>query len=189
MSTQARVTSLDALELFRSNLILFLNKSRRAVDDVGDEVRRTRVWLQTDRRMYWENEIRRRSKLLDQAKQELMTSRLTGHQEALLVRQSMVHKAERSLREAEEKLRQVKQWNRDFDGQADPALKRLDSLRQYLDLDMPKAIAYLANVQKTLEAYTEDAPPAGLNTDGPGEPARTPEAGETGDAKASTSLP
>jgi len=160
MSIQAKVTSIEALELFRSNLILFLNKARRAVDDVGDEVRRTRSWLQTDRRMFWEHEIRRRIKMLDQAQQELMTVRMSGHQEAVLVRQAAVHKAERGLRDAEERLRRVKQWNRDYDSVADPAVKRLEGLRQHLDLDLPKAVAFLANAQKALEAYSEEMPTA-----------------------------
>ena len=183
MSTQARVTSLDALEAFRSNLILYLQKSRRAVDDVGDEVRRTRVWLQTDRRIYWEHEIRRRAKVLDQAQQELMTSRLTGHKEALLVRQSVVHKAERALRESEDKLRCIKHWTREYDSLADPALKRLESLRAFLDLDMPKAVAFLANTQKILEDYSQGMTPASPAPGGaapaeaaPGDPAASPEA-------------
>ena len=166
MSTQAKVTSIDALEAFRANLILYLQKSRRALDDVGDEVRRTRVWLQTDRRTYWEHEIRRRAKVLDQAQQELMTSRLTGHREALLVRQAVVHRAERALREAEDKLRCIKQWTRDYDSVADPALKRLESMRSFLDLDMPKAVAYLAEIQKTLEDYSQGS---GLASGSPSE--------------------
>ena len=177
MATQARVTSIDVLESFRACLITYLTRSRLAVDDIADEVRRTRVWLQTDRRMHWEHEIRRRLKLLDQAQQELMTSRLTGHQEALLVRQAAVHKAKRAVTEAEEKLRKTKQWVRDYDGAVEPVARRIETLRQYLDLDMPKAVAYLANLQKTLEGYAEDSLPPGalpaVSTSGE----TTPEAG------------
>ena len=184
MSTQARVTSIDALETFRANLILFLNRSRRAMDEVGDEVRRTRVWLQIDCRMRWEAEIRRRSKLLDQAQQELMSSRLTGHQEALLLRQTAVHKAERALREAEGKLRRAKQWARDYDNVADPALKRLESLRSYLDLDMPKAISYLVNAQLTLEAYSEGMAPSTTPASSSADPSAAPESADPAAAPA-----
>ena len=110
MATQARVTSIDVLESFRACLITYLTRSRLAVDDIADEVRRTRVWLQTDRRMHWEHEIRRRLKLLDQAQQELMTSRLTGHQEALLVRQAAVLVGVRTVRQ-----RQLAQLGVDID--------------------------------------------------------------------------
>ena len=51
---QAKVTSLDALEAFRSSAIVFASKARRAVDQASDEVRRTRYWLEGDRRTFWE---------------------------------------------------------------------------------------------------------------------------------------
>ena len=159
MSIQAKVTSIEALETFRANLIVFLSRSRRAIDEVGDEVRRTRVWLQIDCRMHWEHEIRRRTKILNQAEQELMSTRLTGHEQAMLLRQAAVHRAERAVREAEDKLRCVKKWIREYDSAAEPALKRLESVRSYLDLDMPKAVAYLQNAQLALEAYSEGPPP------------------------------
>ena len=75
MADQANVTSFDALETFRTNLILFLNKTRVRVDEVGDEIRRTRGWLQNDQRVHWEGEIRRRRRTLSQAEQELLLPR------------------------------------------------------------------------------------------------------------------
>ena len=154
MGNQAKVTSTDALELFRSNLILFLHKAHQSLDDVTGEVGRTRQWLQHDQRVHWENEFRKRSRALDQAEQELMTVRLAKtHETALLVRQAAVNKAKRAKEEAEEKLRCVKKWAQNYEGCADPIVKRLESLRQLLDTDMPKALGYLVNVQRTLAAY------------------------------------
>lgn len=154
MAEQARVTSTDVFESFRSSLIVFLSKARRSMDDVGDEVRRTRNWLQHDQRLHWEGEVRRRNKLLDQAQQELMSARLTGNRETgLMVRQAAVNKAKQALSEAEAKLLRVKKWIQNYDHCADPVVKRLESLRQFLDNDLPKATAYLHNVQKTLDQY------------------------------------
>jgi hypothetical protein len=154
MATQARVTSTDALENFRASLIVFQAKARRAVNDVGDEVRRTRLWLQHDQRIHCEGECRRWTKALQQAEQELMSVRLTGGNEtARLARQAAVNKAKRSLEEAEGKLRRVKAWTQNFDGRADPVVKRLEALRQYLETDLPKASSYLIKARDALEAY------------------------------------
>ena len=60
MATHAYITSVDALEVFRASLIVFLNKAHSALDQASDEIRRTRGWIQYDRRSYWENEARRR---------------------------------------------------------------------------------------------------------------------------------
>ena len=160
MAEQVKVTSIDALESFRSSLIVFLTKAHRSLDEVGDEVRRTRQWLQHDQRMHWTAEFRRRGKLLDAAKQELMSARLSGLRENLSAQEQAVHKAKRALDEAEDKLRLVKLWNRNFEGRVDSLIKGLGGLRTFLDYDMPKALSYLVQAQKTLEAYAETGFPA-----------------------------
>jgi len=162
MANQARVTSTDALESFRASLIVFLGKARRSIDNVSDDVRRTRQWLQHDQRILWEGELRRRTKALQQAQQELASARLNSKNQetALMARQAAVNKAQRAVSEAEDKIRKVKTWSQNFDNRADPVVKRLESLRQVLDQDMPKAISYLASAQRTLEAYAETPAPA-----------------------------
>jgi DNA repair ATPase RecN len=160
MANQARVSSTAALESLRASLIVFLGKARRSVDGVGDEVRRTRQWLQHDQRLLWEGERRRRIRLLEQAEQELASVRLSGDAEtALLARRAAVNKAQRAVNEAEDKLRTLKAWNQNYDHHADPIVKRLESLRSVLDHDIPLAIAYLVNAQKTLEAYSDSSTP------------------------------
>jgi len=77
-----------------------------------------------------------------------------------------VRKAQAEVEEAEGKLRMVKVWTREFDRLAGPMVKRLESLRGVLEDDMPKAVAYLVGVERTLQAYADtrstapSAPPA-----------------------------
>ena len=156
---QAKLTSLEALENFRSHLILFLTQANRSVNEVLDEVNRTRFWIQNDQRLYWEREFRRRTKVLEQAEQELMSARLSGLRQTTSMQQAAVLKAKRALTESEEKRRLIKQWNRNFDGCADPLSKKLESLRSFLEHDLPKGVTYLANAQKTLEAYSQGPAP------------------------------
>jgi hypothetical protein len=181
MAEQANITSLEALEAFRANLILFIAKAHRSVDEVGDEVRRTRSWLQHDQRLYWENQARQRQRKLDLANQELLSARLTEARNSTTLQENAVRKWKLALAEAEEKLRKVKIWNRDFGSQADPLMRKVESLRHFLDFDMPKAISYLLQAQMTLESYTElrpneapAAPPSGS-----GDAAPAPAASET----------
>jgi hypothetical protein len=155
MAQQVKVTSIDALESFRASLIVFLTKSRRSLDEVGDDVRRTRLWLQNDQRLHWENEVRRRRRTLDQAQQELLSARLSALRETATIQKAAVQKAKHALVEAEEKLQNVKLWNRDFDGCVDPLTKRLQGIREFLDHDMPKAITFLVQSLRSLDAYAE----------------------------------
>ena len=159
MTNQVRVTSIDALEALRSALIIFLTKARRSLDDTGDEVRRTRMWLQHDMRFHWEGQVRQRQKKLGQAEQELLSAKLSGLRDNLVVQVNAVRKAKAELIAAEEKLRNVKRWNRDFESASAPLVKRLEGLRQYLDFELPDAVAYLVQAQRTLDAYTEGPAP------------------------------
>ena len=177
MANQAKVTSIDVLEELRAALIVFVSKARRAADHASDKARRMRAWLQNDQRMHWEGEIRRRKRALDQATQELYSARLAGQADLVAVRQIAVRKMRHIVEEAEGKLQNVKRWNQNFGTAADPLLKKVDSLREFMDHAMPDAIAYLSNAQKSLEAYAEDVRPAG---EAPGATPSTSEGAEPG---------
>ena len=159
MAKQVKVTSIDTLEAFRSHLLVYLTKAGSALDEVGDEVRRTRMWLQQDVRLHWEGQVKRLRKQLEQAESELFTSRLSALTDHSAARQMAVTRLRRLVREAEEKLKVVKKWNRNFDSVVDPLAKKLEGMQYILKGDMPKAVTYLANAQKKLEAYTQVATP------------------------------
>ncbi len=180
MSTQAKVTSVDALDAFRAALVIFVAKARQAVDTVRDRVRRTRNWLQTEQRAHWEGEIRRRQRTLDQAVQELYSARLTKMTGTITIRQAVVRKAKDAIEEAQQKLRNVKKWNTNFDSAADPLVKKLDGFRDYLDHEMPDAITFLYRASEILAAYAERSAsaekPAPTETDAPQSAAGAPPA-------------
>jgi len=177
MATHAKITSIDALEAFRVALIVFVNKTHSALDQASDEIRRTRGWIQTDRKTYWENEMRRRARALAQTEQELLSARMTKALDNLSAQQAAVHKARHALEEAQDKVRKIKLWIRDFDGAVEPLAKGLNSLRGYLDHDMPHGIANLSEMQKIIESYTEvhrPAPPAFAPAPAAGGPSEAP---------------
>jgi hypothetical protein len=155
MDQQARVTSIEALETFRARLVLFLGKARSHVDDVLGEAHRTRSWLQQDRIVRWEGEIRRRQKVLDQAQQELLTAKLSAWRDNVVREKMAARKARAALDEAAEKLRNVRRWVKNYEPAMDPLLKKLETLRGVLDNDLPLAGAFLVQAQRTLETYAE----------------------------------
>lgn len=172
---QANVTSIDALETFRSQLIVFLSKSKNSLDEVNEDVRRMRNWLQHDQRNHWQNEIRKRRRKVDEAQQELYSAKLATFTNSTTIQEAAVVKTRRSMREAEEKLRELKFWIRNFDSHVEPLARKLENLRQYLGNDMPKAVSYLTQTQKTLESYAEVAAPRDI-TQEPKTPAVDPAA-------------
>lgn len=174
MADRAHIASIEALESFRETLVIFLSKSRPALEEVSNEVVRTRMWLQSDRRLFWEHEIRRRQKALEQAQQALFSAGMSHLRAPTSTEQMAVNRARRAVTEAEEKLRRVKQWSREFDSRVEPVAKQLDQLQNFLSSDMLRGIGWLAEIIKTLEAYMETATPATLEA--PGLPSATEDA-------------
>jgi len=161
MADQARISNLDALESFRTALVVFIGKTRQALDATQDAVKKNRGWLQTEQPAYWSAQIRQRQKRLDQAQAELMSARLSEFVDAPSVQQMAVRKARAALEEAQAKLDRTKGWAREYDRTVDPLARKLDSLRDYIDTDLALATAHLVEIQKILDAYHEAPAPAG----------------------------
>jgi hypothetical protein len=159
MPDRAHVTSVDALEHFRSNLIIYLSKARPTLEEVSSEVQRTRGWLDNEQRTHWEGELRRRTRAMQEAQQALFSSKLSSFRETSAAEQMALQRSKRARDEAEEKLRVLKQWSRVYENRVNPLVKQMEKLHTVLAHDMVQAVAYLAQAVATLDAYAEVAPP------------------------------
>lgn len=164
MPERAKVTSLEAIEDFRAKLIVYRDKASRAVDEVGDEVTRTRLWLENDRPAYWQNQIRRLNRELEQAQQELFSAQLSGLRDASFAQQAAVQRVRRAIREAEDKTKIVKQWERQFDSRVESPAKQVEKLRYMLGHELGLAVARLNEIVKSIAAYADIAPPGAAAT-------------------------
>lgn len=177
MAERAHVTSVEAIAAFRSRLIIYLNQARTALEEVSNEVLRTRQWLQNDQRRYWEDQLRLRQKKFERAQSELSSARMSKLQEASVPQQMEVRKTREALQNAETKLGVLKRWDRDLEDRTEPLLRQANQLQHSLTTDLPRAIVYLTQVIKTLDAYTGVAVPGSM-------PESTTPAGESAVAPA-----
>ncbi|HEY4414730.1 MAG TPA: hypothetical protein VGO57_03475 [Verrucomicrobiae bacterium] len=161
MAERAQVTSVEVIEAFRSELIVYLAKARAVVEEITNEVPRARNWLQTECYQHWEQQRRLRLRKLEEARNELFTARLSQLQSGSAVQLMAVQRAERALREAEAKLLKIKKWDRDLGDTADPLLKQVGQLQSFLSGEMPRAVVQLTQMIKTLEAYADIKPVTG----------------------------
>jgi hypothetical protein len=159
MAGQAKITSVEAIELFRAALILFVSQARPELEEVSADVTRTRLWLDNDQRRLWENEMRLRYKKLEQNQQELTSAKLSQFQESTSLQVMAVNRAKRAIEEAEDKLKTLKKWNRELDNRSAPLLKEVEQLHSFLTSELPKAGAQLAQTIKTLDAYADAGAP------------------------------
>jgi hypothetical protein len=138
-------------------LIIYLSKARPALEEMAGEVLRTKHWLQNDQRRLWEGEMKARKKKLERAQAELFSVSMSKFQEVSSAQQLLMHKAKAACEEADKKLVMLKRWDKELDNRADPMVKQVDQFQSFVTSEMPKAIAYLGQVIKSLEAYAEVA--------------------------------
>ena len=183
MSDQAKVSSIEALESFRGSLVRYIEKAKRALDDVNGEIRRTRTWLESDRRVHWERQVKMREKKLAQADQELYSAQLSPLKETNSFQKMAVMKARRALVEAREKLEVVKKWRQAYDTTVENKSRRLEALDFKVSRQLPKAVVFLGEAIKALEAYADTRGSGSkrpeAEVDGASEPAPPEEGGAT----------
>jgi hypothetical protein len=159
MAERAQVTSFEAVESFRADLLVFLSRARAVLEEASDDVLRTRLWVQNDQRRLWEGETRIRERKLEEARSELFNAKLSQFQDSTALQLMAVQRAERAAREAEAKLTLLKKWDLDLENRTDPLVKQVTQLHGFLTIDMGRAVAYLVQVVKALEAYADVAAP------------------------------
>jgi chromosome segregation ATPase len=177
MAQQAQITSVEAIESFRASLILYLSKARPVLEEVSADVLRTRLWLQNDQRQRWENELRLCNRRLEEAKAELLNAKISQFQQSTTLPHMAVQRAQQAVKEVEAKLAVLKKWDREMENRTDPLTKQVEQLHGFLTTDMTRAVAHLAQIVKTLDAYSDVLSPAGsaASTAAPGrEPENTP---------------
>jgi hypothetical protein len=179
MPERAKVTSLEAIEDFRAKLIVYREKASRVLDEINDDVTRTRLWLEGERPAFWQNQMRRLTRDLENAQQEHFSAQLSGLREASYGQQAAVQKARRAIQSAEEKTRIVKQWQRQFDTRIETPARQVEKLRHFLGHDVARAIAYLNDVVQNIAAYSELSMTTNTPAPAPTTPAET-SSSETG---------
>jgi len=150
----ANVSSIEALDSFRSSLVVYLDKAGASLDEINQEVRRNRHWLQNEQVLFWKMELRKRVKALDLASSEYFSARLThSGSTGATGKQVAVRRAKEAKREAEEKLRMIKKWCRNYDSEIEPLAKKVDNLRASMLYEKSNAVAFLEQAARTLSDY------------------------------------
>lgn len=159
MSTQARITSVEALESFRAELIRYIETARVALEDMTGDARRTRTWLDFDRTQHWTGMHKRALKLLHQAEEELYSANLTNPHASNAIQKLSVARAQRKVDEIEAKLHVIKRWRQVYDNRTGPLVQQLEPMFAQVGQQLPKAVHTLGELIKALQQYAEKSAP------------------------------
>lgn len=159
--SQARITSIQALEAFRAEFAEFLVDAQDALTGVEMEIRRAEAWLQ-DQQKHWQAEIRKRTEDVQRAKSELSVRNYQnrdGHGMGNTDQKKALRLAQIRLEEAEAKLANCRRWGPQLHHAIHEYHGPARLLAGSLDTEGVQALALLGNKLAALEAYLKLAVP------------------------------
>ena len=116
MSERARVDSTDAIKQFKIALWKFQEAANAALGDAEGEMQRVTLWLENEQHAYWTGQIRKRHDAVEKAKEAVRYKKIfrdsTGSLPSAVDEEKARALAQRRLKEAEEKLANVKRYTR-----------------------------------------------------------------------------
>jgi hypothetical protein len=164
MSSQASVRSIDSIKDLRVALALYGEDTLGALGAVEAEVRRTLRWVQEERPVYWQEQIKRRRELVSMARAEVFKRNLQKRGEytpPMSEQKENLRKAEASLQDAEKRLAMVRKWQPLFKQAVLEYHGTVQRLKDAAAGDVPRAVNLLTRLIDSLEAYLRVTPPSG----------------------------
>jgi hypothetical protein len=161
MTQAAHVTSIDALEEFRTALVKFGTEAQAALCAADLEIRRTLDGLEQQLKR-WQTELRDRQEDVGRAKAEL-ARRKWGHRDGggpgTTDQEVALKKAQQRLREAEDKIEAIRRWQRLLPREIHEYEGPARGLGGWLESNLRHTTAILASKIAALEAYAAMLPP------------------------------
>jgi hypothetical protein len=158
MSGSAHITSTDAIRDFRAALQEYDLEIRDVIAQLLLQLRRSVDWVEHDRARYWPAEVRAASDAVIQAQDDLARCesaiRAEDRRSCYEQRMALEH-AKRRQRLAEQKVRVVRQLRVSVRQEADAMQGRMLRLTDFLDTELPRALAALGRMSAALDKYTE----------------------------------
>jgi chromosome segregation ATPase len=100
------------------------------------------------------HETKRREREFEMLEQELFTARLSDLAQKKTGVQMQVNQKRRELRDLETTLRKLTAWTRNFDSTIETEARKVEKLRHHLDTDTARAIVFLTESLRQLNAYS-----------------------------------
>lgn len=193
MSRSAKVTSIEVLDRFTAVLRSFQEDASTSLENLGVEIHRAVDWINHTQKDYWQNEIRRGRKRVDDAKAEYERARsarsFAGHEPTLLAERKAIERAKRRLRLAEEKVELVRLWARRIDRAVIEYEGSAAQLGNWLLTDCPRSLAAVVRMSRALQSYVALQSTVPTPTDAGPEQATEASAARSGDTDLAAKVP
>ena len=156
MGRAADVRSVDAVRAFKTDLIEFQSSLRQTLEILTDEVRRGVGWLESDRSAYWPAQTRKASDAVSAARNRLERCLLATQDQqrrSCYDETKALEQAKQRLAYTQQKVRVTRHWLQVVRQQVDEFQSRLARLDTIVENDLPRGIAMLEQLARTLDKY------------------------------------
>ena len=173
----ANVSSFEALQLVRDELVRFKQRSTDGVDELAGEIRRVIDWVEHDRPAYWKLRVRQAYDGVAEAKANLHRCQmypLNDETPSCAEEKAALKKAQAYLAHCEEKQRRVREWVRTLRHEMHEYEGRMSQLKTLIEIDTPRTIALIERQTEALERYLTGAPSAPMPKPEPAESTQPP---------------
>ncbi|MEX2671008.1 MAG: hypothetical protein WD294_02735 [Phycisphaeraceae bacterium] len=164
MHATARVNSIDMIRRFRPALVKFADQTKQALTEAQSDVQRTAAWLEQEQGPYWQQQVRKRQELVQQARQAISSKKSFEASDvsktSTVDEERALRRAQQRLEEAEQKVLAVKKWRREIDREWMRQQGALQRLGRSVEQDIPRALALLERLSRSLEAYVSLTTPS-----------------------------
>ena len=156
MTRSARVTSIDALRRFLTQLGRYESDLDHALTHLTLETRRVSDWIENDRPHYWRNQQRRASDAVVEARSNLERRQLTVERPGACRDEKIaLERAIARLRYCEQRAANTQRWQYVLRQQIDEIQTLLTKANTYLEQDVPQAVTDLQRMAAALEQYAD----------------------------------
>lgn len=165
MSRSANVQSIEVVRRFKHVMQQYVADVSEALTDLVLESRRAVDWIENDRARYWSAEFRRSSDAVSESRIALERCEMAitpDDRRPCYEERKALELAKRRLRKAEEMLHVVKKWRIKVNHEAEEFEGQVAKTNQFLENDIPRAIAALDRMSAALDAYVSKGSGADL---------------------------
>ena len=99
MPQNAHITSIEAIETFRGELVAYREKACAVIDEAGSAVQRFKDWIKHDQKIHWQNEVRMRGQKFEETRNAWLSAQMSSLRSAG-TREIEYKPARHALREA-----------------------------------------------------------------------------------------
>ena len=163
MKPGADVKSIEALRQFRAELRRYLESLHSTIDELKMQSRKAQDWVDQDRARYWPKQAKLATDGLVEARNALSRCKMTaveGEMKSCIDEKKAVEYWVKRQHHCESQIRAVRGWRNKMTQQTDEFTTRMSRLDTYAENELPKAIASLDRMIKSLEKYSEIATPS-----------------------------